>query len=164
MSGEGIFALMEITTHSSILAWRIPWTEESGGLQSMGSQRVRHDFACMHSTKLKNILVSITIVTNHHKLSGLKTPQIYIILEVRNSSWISLNWSKGVSRAVCLPRSLGKTLLTCIFKVLKTIPVGDRKNKRKAGPGKGHKRNLSLLINGCYKAWDSWNKSRGNSS
>ena len=28
-------------THSSILAWRIPWTEESGGLQSMGSQRVR---------------------------------------------------------------------------------------------------------------------------
>ena len=31
-----------IATHSSILAWRIPWTEESGGLQSMGLQRVRH--------------------------------------------------------------------------------------------------------------------------
>ena len=30
-------------TDSSILAWEIPWTEESGGLQSMGSQRVRHD-------------------------------------------------------------------------------------------------------------------------
>ena len=30
-------------THSSILTWRIPWTEESGGLQSIGSQRVRHD-------------------------------------------------------------------------------------------------------------------------
>ena len=30
-------------THSSILAWRIPWTEESGGLQSMGSQRIGHD-------------------------------------------------------------------------------------------------------------------------
>ena len=29
--------------HSSILAWKIPWTEEPGGLQSMGSQRVRHD-------------------------------------------------------------------------------------------------------------------------
>ena len=29
--------------HSSILAWRIPWTEEPGGLQSVGSQRVRHD-------------------------------------------------------------------------------------------------------------------------
>ena len=31
-------------THSSILAWRIPWTEELGGLQSMGSQRVRHNW------------------------------------------------------------------------------------------------------------------------
>ena len=30
-------------THSSILAWRIPWTEETGGLQSTGSQRVRYD-------------------------------------------------------------------------------------------------------------------------
>ena len=35
--GEGM------ATHSSILAWRIPWTEEPGGLQSTGSQRVRHD-------------------------------------------------------------------------------------------------------------------------
>ena len=33
----------EMITHSSILAWRIPWTEESGKLQSMGLQRVRHD-------------------------------------------------------------------------------------------------------------------------
>ena len=32
-----------MATHSSILAWRIPWTEEPGGLQSMGYQRVEHD-------------------------------------------------------------------------------------------------------------------------
>ena len=32
-----------MATHSSILAWRIPWTEEPGGPQSMGLQRVRHD-------------------------------------------------------------------------------------------------------------------------
>ena len=32
-----------MATHSSILAWRIPWRDEPGGLQSMGSQRVRHD-------------------------------------------------------------------------------------------------------------------------
>ena len=39
-----------MATHSSIFAWRIPWTEEPGGLQSIGSQRVRHDWsywACM---------------------------------------------------------------------------------------------------------------------
>ena len=33
----------KIATHSSILAWRIPWTEDPGGLQSMGLQRVGHD-------------------------------------------------------------------------------------------------------------------------
>ena len=32
-----------MATHCNILTWRIPWTEEPGGLQSMGSQRVRHD-------------------------------------------------------------------------------------------------------------------------
>ena len=39
------FSLMEegMATHSSTLAWRIQWTEEPGGLQSMGSQRVGHD-------------------------------------------------------------------------------------------------------------------------
>ena len=33
----------EMTTHSSILAWKIPWTEEPGGVQSMELQRVRHN-------------------------------------------------------------------------------------------------------------------------
>ena len=33
----------EIATQSSILVWKTPWTEEPGGLQPMGSQRVRHD-------------------------------------------------------------------------------------------------------------------------
>ena len=33
----------DMVTHSSMLAWEIPWTEEPGGLQSMGSQRLAHD-------------------------------------------------------------------------------------------------------------------------
>ena len=33
----------KVATHSSTLAWKIPWTEEPGGLQSMGSQQVGHD-------------------------------------------------------------------------------------------------------------------------
>ena len=45
------FCLCEVyTTHSGILAWRIPWTEEPGALQFMGSQRVGHDWATKHST------------------------------------------------------------------------------------------------------------------
>ena len=43
-----------MATHSSILAWRIPWTEKPGGLQSMRSQRVGHDWATEHSTH-KNV-------------------------------------------------------------------------------------------------------------
>ena len=39
----------DMVTHSSILAWKIPWTEETGGLQSMGSQRVEHDWARTHT-------------------------------------------------------------------------------------------------------------------
>ena len=39
-----------MATDSRILVWRIPWTEEPGGLQSMGSQRVRHDWVTKHST------------------------------------------------------------------------------------------------------------------
>ena len=41
-----------MATHSSILAWRIPWTEEPDGLQSMGSQRVGHDWSdSMHARR-----------------------------------------------------------------------------------------------------------------
>ena len=39
----------EMVTHCSTLAWKIPWTEEPGRLQSMGSQRVRHDWAILLS-------------------------------------------------------------------------------------------------------------------
>ena len=49
-TGDGVLILgwkdpgeEEMAIHSSILAWEIPWTEEPGGLQSMGSQRVRQD-------------------------------------------------------------------------------------------------------------------------
>ena len=44
-----------MTTHSRILAWRIPWTEEPGGLQSRGLQRVGHDRATKHSTNSRNL-------------------------------------------------------------------------------------------------------------
>ena len=38
-----------MATHSSILAWRMPWTEEPGGLQSTVSQRVQCNLACLHN-------------------------------------------------------------------------------------------------------------------
>ena len=66
----------ETATHSSILAWKIPWTEEPGGLQSMGSQRVGHDWATKHVFKSPYCLSSDYLIkskvlappskTHHH--------------------------------------------------------------------------------------------------
>ena len=47
-----------MATHSSILAWRIPWTEEPGGLQSMGLTRVRHNWVTKHNTFVLLYVVS----------------------------------------------------------------------------------------------------------
>ena len=53
----------EMATHSSILAWRPPWTEEPGGLKSMGSQRVGHDWATntkiTYRTQMNSMVQSI---------------------------------------------------------------------------------------------------------
>ena len=51
-----------MATHSSILAWRIPWTEEPGGLQSMGLQRVGHDWSILAH--------SVIDIGRRHKTSG----------------------------------------------------------------------------------------------
>ena len=50
-----------MATYSSILAWRVPWTEEHGGLQSRGSQRVRHDFATKQQ-QINNVQVIFLLV------------------------------------------------------------------------------------------------------
>ena len=50
-----------MATHSSILTWEIPWTEEPGGLQSMGSQRVSHNLA----TKQQQHYIFIHVIKIH---------------------------------------------------------------------------------------------------
>ena len=53
----------EMAAHSSVLAWEIPWTEESGGLQSMGRQRVRHDWAANKHSQQEFAHISRRYVT-----------------------------------------------------------------------------------------------------
>ena len=57
-----------MATHSSLLPWEIPWTEEPGGLQSMGSQRVRHNPA----TKQNNLLFSQTKLNHFGRRKELR--------------------------------------------------------------------------------------------
>ena len=53
--GGGVSMEEVMATHASILAWEIPWTEEPSRLQSMGSQRVGHDWAHTHTIWKKKI-------------------------------------------------------------------------------------------------------------
>ena len=56
--------------HSSILAWRIPWTEEPDGLQSMGSQRVGHDEGTKHSIAQKGPSAAAKVFKRSGSLLG----------------------------------------------------------------------------------------------
>ena len=67
----------EIATHSSTLAWRIPWTEEPGRLQSMGSQRVLNDWATLLSLRTKS-------------LPYVCCDTIYCFLEYKNINYVDL--------------------------------------------------------------------------
>ena len=53
----------EMATHSSILAWEIPWTEEPDGLQSIGSQRVRHNLVTKQQ-QTNDILPGMVVLQN----------------------------------------------------------------------------------------------------
>ena len=64
------FLEKEMATHSSIFAWRIPWTEEPDRLQSIGSQRVGHDWATKTCTPLHVLLSN----TSHTSLNASCSP------------------------------------------------------------------------------------------
>ena len=67
-----------MATHSSILAWRIPWTEEPGRLQSMGLQRVKHKSVTKHNTISRWLLdvesYVICHVSFHGKQNNIQPP------------------------------------------------------------------------------------------
>ena len=65
----------EMATHSSILAWKIPWMGEPDGLQSVGSQRVRQDWSILLIDTLQKGSIGCTsvLVWNEHRLSLLLT-------------------------------------------------------------------------------------------
>ena len=65
-----------MTVHSSILAWRIPWTEERGGLQSTGSQRVRHNVRPESIKLLGENIGKILSGINHSRIFYDPPPRI----------------------------------------------------------------------------------------
>ena len=99
-------------THSSTLAWKIPWTEEPGGLQSMGSLRVRHDWS-----------TSLSLFTFMHLRRKWQPTSVFLPGESRGrgslmgcvygvtQSWARLKWlsSSSSSSSSGVMRALGPT-------------------------------------------------------
>ena len=87
-----------MATHSSILSWRVPWTEEPGGLQSIGSQRVGHDWsnlACVNNSSLHESAWCVpgTVVGTFIRVSA------YLILTT--SLWARPCYHSALSREKC---------------------------------------------------------------
>ena len=85
-------------THSSILAWRIPWTEEPGRLQSMGSQIVRYNWTTniFYGAPKQNILEIIPFLTKVENYNGLDF--LSCLAALWSGLWFSLDiWSPGWS-------------------------------------------------------------------
>ena len=67
-----------MATHASILAWRTPWTEEPGGLQSTGWQRVRHDRVTSLSLSFTMLVIAFFSRRKHLLISWLQSPSAVI--------------------------------------------------------------------------------------
>ena len=100
----------EMATHSSILSWKIPWLEEPGVLQSMWSQRVRHDWVTEHA----RMPVTTTV---------LRTEASNMIL-----IWSWLSWSSQLVGEI----NLQGIILFITIKVLCTLCLGNSERKTKS--------------------------------
>ena len=123
----------KMATHSSILAWKIPWTEKPGGLQSTGSQRVRHGWAARGSSQPRNWTrvfkspalasmffttsatweapgVSLSIVSDSLQPVDCNQPccSLHGILQARIPEWVVIPFFRRSSQ----PRN--QTLVSCI--------------------------------------------------
>ena len=114
----------ERATYSNILAWRIPWTEQLGGLQSMGSQRVRHDWETTFTFTFFILLLEDLICRTHVQVGKLKicsleikqnktkdllfggnapqTLQLFDILKCITNRMASIIWDSNIYHSILL--------------------------------------------------------------
>ena len=100
--GSGRSLEKEMATHSSILAWRIPWTEEPGGPQSIELQRVRHDWSdwahTQHDTSFPDLLIfnlylSLYLTYISYRQHRVKSYLFYLFWQSLSFNWTIHIWS-----------------------------------------------------------------------
>ena len=121
-----------MATCCSILAWRIPWTEEPGGLQSMGLQRVRHDWAqhifILSTIHLRYFLLSKEKASEMRKLeegkgkwkNQRKKEQREVLFEMKLLTWKYFFWNSDfqvftpfLQKGSCLSYRIGGSSTLC---------------------------------------------------
>ena len=121
--------------HSSILAWRIPWTEKPVELQSIGSQRVRHDWA-QHTRSNSGIQSSnyiFTFLTWPYKHSRWHWMGRWITPQVICKSLKVLFHSKDVTGFICMDRNKALTewlSSPALFPLFRSLPGTRRSSER----------------------------------
>ena len=103
-----------MAAHCSVLAWRIPWTEELGGLQSIGSQRVRHRterLTCKRISGLSFLSVSLCVVM----------PILQVMLVAQLCSFLKLFWLLEV---LCISLSILWLVFQFLYKALIRFSLG----------------------------------------
>ena len=112
----------EMATHSTILAWRIPWTEEPGGLQSTGSQRVGHDWApSLHFTHFSHPYMTTgkTIALTRWTFVGKVMSLLFnmlsklVIAYLPRSKSLLISWLQLPSAVILEPKKR-KSVIVCI--------------------------------------------------
>ena len=111
LGGEDLLE-KEMATHSSILAWKIPWTEKPGGLQSMGSQRVGHDwvtsltFSFPYRTPGKT--TRVTRRTFAGKVISLLSNMLsrLVIAFLPRSKHLLISWLQSLSTVILEPKKI----------------------------------------------------------
>ena len=87
-----------VATHSSILPWSIPWTVESGGLQSMESPRVGHDWAAKQHTQSINTLHGYcSVVSSSLRPQHMPGYPAHGVFQARMLKWVDISYSRGSS-------------------------------------------------------------------
>ena len=84
-----------MVTHSSILAWEISWTEESGGLQSMGSQRVRHNLAT--KGQQRKPVTSVAYLYAKHIGGHRRSIALFCLRKFHRRSFVNTSFTAGAS-------------------------------------------------------------------
>ena len=118
-----------MATHSSILAWKIPWTEELGGLQSMGSRRVRHDLMANTFTFTRQIRWSVYLLQLVMNYLGIRDTSHAVLIN-NNKSYYSPRVNPeqtlgNTDRYIQMDLTLDLVKEKKIWKLGKISPVGE---------------------------------------